>query len=195
MKDGVQGHVAIGLTGGGAHYRPAWFQQSEGTMSIAGSRRDVIDLFNAHLADEEDLRTPVKRATASPRWMSLKRSSPRAAHEKARAVVASPGHRSLASGTGERNLLLVLDESPETKRAVTYVIRVLGRRRGFRVCIAYILPEPHPRFLENGGAGIPRPRNGSRHPSMPNGGNGSPNISRRPDASSTRRTRRFVRRA
>lgn len=102
-----------------------------------------------------NIRRPLKRAIASPRRMSLKGSFPRAARGNARAIVTSPGHRSLASGAGERSLLLVLDESPEAKRAVAYVGSVLGRRRGFRVCIAYILPELPPRFLENGGAGDP----------------------------------------
>lgn len=53
-------------------------------------------------------------------------------------------------------LLVVVDNSPASIRAVTYVARILGGRRGFRVCLAHTLPSPPARMLEFGGAEDPR---------------------------------------
>ncbi len=39
-------------------------------------------------------------------------------------------------------LLVVVDESPATKRALEYVAQVASRRRDFRVCLAHTLPSP-----------------------------------------------------
>ena len=36
-------------------------------------------------------------------------------------------------------LLVVVDESPATKRALEYVAQVASRRRDFRVCLAHTL--------------------------------------------------------
>ena len=60
-----------------------------------------------------------------------------------------------AEDTTDR-LLLVVDESPGTKRAVNYVAKMIGRRRGFHVCLLYLLPPLPPELLEFGGAENPR---------------------------------------
>ena len=49
-------------------------------------------------------------------------------------------------------LLVVVDESPATKRALEYVARVAFRRRDFRVCLAHTLPSPPPELVELRGA-------------------------------------------
>ncbi|MGD0264180.1 MAG: hypothetical protein ABSD47_04375 [Candidatus Methylomirabilota bacterium] len=51
--------------------------------------------------------------------------------------------------------LLVIDESEGTKRAVMYVARMVGRRRGFWLCLGHILPLLPPQLLEFGGAENP----------------------------------------
>lgn len=53
-------------------------------------------------------------------------------------------------------LLVVVDESLGTKRAVDYVARMLGRRRGFHVCLLHLLPPLPPELLEFGGAESPQ---------------------------------------
>lgn len=104
-----------------------------------GSSPDVVDLFNAQLADEEDLRTQPKAPPGPPR------NGPRARTRRAR-----------RSTVGERGILVVLDESEVASHAVTYVGRLLGRHRGFRVCVAYVLPELPSGLLEHGGTSDPR---------------------------------------
>ncbi len=53
-------------------------------------------------------------------------------------------------------LLVVVDESSSSKRAVEYVARMLARRRGFQICLAcFLLPLP-PMLLEFGGAEDPQ---------------------------------------
>jgi nucleotide-binding universal stress UspA family protein len=52
-------------------------------------------------------------------------------------------------------ILLVIDESEGTKRAVMYVARMVGRRRGFWLCLGHILPLVPPQLLEFGGAENP----------------------------------------
>jgi nucleotide-binding universal stress UspA family protein len=49
-------------------------------------------------------------------------------------------------------ILVVVDETPATKRALEYVARLASRRRGFRVCLAHALPAPPPEFVELRGA-------------------------------------------
>jgi nucleotide-binding universal stress UspA family protein len=49
-------------------------------------------------------------------------------------------------------LLVVVDESPETKRALEYVAQVASRRRDFRVCLAHTLASPPPELVEFKGA-------------------------------------------
>lgn len=52
-------------------------------------------------------------------------------------------------------ILLAIDESEGTKRAVMYVARMVGRRRGFWLCLGHILPLLPPQLLEFGGAENP----------------------------------------
>jgi nucleotide-binding universal stress UspA family protein len=49
-------------------------------------------------------------------------------------------------------LLVVVDESPATKRALEYVAQVASRSQGFRVCLAHALPAPPPELVELRGA-------------------------------------------
>ena len=49
-------------------------------------------------------------------------------------------------------LLVVVDESPATKRALEYVAHVVSRRRDFRICLAHALPSPPPELVEFRGA-------------------------------------------
>jgi nucleotide-binding universal stress UspA family protein len=49
-------------------------------------------------------------------------------------------------------LLVVVDNSLASMRAVTYVAQILGGRRGFRICLAHTLPSPPARMIEFGGA-------------------------------------------
>ncbi len=45
-------------------------------------------------------------------------------------------------------LLVVVDESRPAKHAVAYVARMVGRRKGFRLCLAHVLPPFPPALLE-----------------------------------------------
>jgi nucleotide-binding universal stress UspA family protein len=49
-------------------------------------------------------------------------------------------------------LLVVVDESPATKRALEYVAQVASRRRDFQICLAHALPSPPPELVEFRGA-------------------------------------------
>src|SRR6202051_5081964 len=49
-------------------------------------------------------------------------------------------------------LLVVVDESRATKRALEYVSQVASRRLDFRVCLAHALPSPPPELVEFRGA-------------------------------------------
>jgi len=49
-------------------------------------------------------------------------------------------------------LLVVVDESPATKRALEYVAQVASRHRDFRICLAHALPSPPPELVEFRGA-------------------------------------------
>jgi len=49
-------------------------------------------------------------------------------------------------------LLVVVDESRATKRALEYVAQVTSRRQDFRVCLAHALPSPPPELVEFRGA-------------------------------------------
>ena len=53
-------------------------------------------------------------------------------------------------------LLVVVDNSLASMRAVAYVAQILGGRRGFRVCLAHTLPSPPARMMEFGGAEDPQ---------------------------------------
>ena len=49
-------------------------------------------------------------------------------------------------------LLVLVDESPASKRAVSYVARMVGRRRGFQLCLAHLLPPLPAGLMEFRGA-------------------------------------------
>jgi nucleotide-binding universal stress UspA family protein len=51
-----------------------------------------------------------------------------------------------------RKLLVVVDESPATKKALQYVAQIVGRRKDFRICLAHSLHEPPPELVELRGA-------------------------------------------
>ncbi len=53
-------------------------------------------------------------------------------------------------------LLVVVDHSLASMRAVAYVAQILGGRRGFRVCLAHTLPSPPARMMEFGGSEDPQ---------------------------------------
>jgi hypothetical protein len=52
---------------------------------------------------------------------------------------------------GDTKLLIVVDKSLASMRAVSYVARLLGGRRGFRICLAHTLPRPPAEMLGFGG--------------------------------------------
>ncbi len=54
------------------------------------------------------------------------------------------------------HLLLVIDESPGSLRAVEYTGNLLRRRQGFRIHLLHLLPPLPPELLEFGGAEDPR---------------------------------------
>ena len=41
-----------------------------------------------------------------------------------------------------RNILIAVDDSQNAQRAVTYVGRLLGGIRGFKVTVLHVIPEP-----------------------------------------------------
>ena len=64
------------------------------------------------------------------------------------------------------NLMVIVDESPATRRAVDYVTRMIGCQRGFHVYLLHLLPPLPAELLEFGGAEIPRKKEtASRTPS------------------------------
>ena len=57
-------------------------------------------------------------------------------------------------------ILVVVDKSLASMRAVTYVARVLGGRRGFRICLAHTLPSLPAAMMEFAVRKIPGRKNG-----------------------------------
>jgi nucleotide-binding universal stress UspA family protein len=53
-------------------------------------------------------------------------------------------------------LLVVVDNSLASRRAVAYVGQILGGRRGFRICLAHTLPSAPAGVTEFGGAEDPK---------------------------------------
>lgn len=53
-------------------------------------------------------------------------------------------------------LLVVLDESVASRRTVAYMARMVGRRRGLRLCLAHVLPPLPPGLLEAAGSEDPK---------------------------------------
>lgn len=56
----------------------------------------------------------------------------------------------------DTSLLVVLDGSAASKRAVKYVGKVVGNRRGIRICLLDVLPPLPSELLEHGGSENPR---------------------------------------
>ena len=56
----------------------------------------------------------------------------------------------------QERFLVVVDESPGSKRALDYGGRVLGGRRNFAIILLHLLPPLPPELLEFGGAENPR---------------------------------------
>jgi len=52
----------------------------------------------------------------------------------------------------ETRILLAIDDSPASIRAVTYAAHLVGRRRGFRFCVVHVLPPFPAHLLEHGGS-------------------------------------------
>lgn len=52
-------------------------------------------------------------------------------------------------------ILIAVDDSEVSHRAVDYVAMMIGRRRGFRVYLFHILPSYPPELLEHGGSENP----------------------------------------
>lgn len=57
-----------------------------------------------------------------------------------------------------RMLLLVVDETQASKRAVAYVANIVSRQRDLRICLVHIVPRLPPRSLEFRGAQDPHER-------------------------------------
>jgi nucleotide-binding universal stress UspA family protein len=55
----------------------------------------------------------------------------------------------------ETRLLVVLDDSAASRRAVKYVGKFVGKRRGFHICLVHVLPPLPPVLLEHGGSEDP----------------------------------------
>jgi nucleotide-binding universal stress UspA family protein len=55
----------------------------------------------------------------------------------------------------DTNLLVVLDDSAASRRAVKYVSKFIGRRMGFRICLVHVLAPLPPELLEHGGSEDP----------------------------------------
>lgn len=49
-------------------------------------------------------------------------------------------------------LLLVVDETHASQRAVAYVAGIVGRQRGLRICLVHIVPRLPPKTLDSRGA-------------------------------------------
>lgn len=54
-----------------------------------------------------------------------------------------------------RNILIAVDDSEATNRAVAYVAMMIGGKRGFRVRLVHVLPPLPPELMEFGGAENP----------------------------------------
>ena len=55
----------------------------------------------------------------------------------------------------DTRLLVVLDDSAASKRAVKYVGKFVGKRTGFRICLLHVLPPMPSELLEHGGSENP----------------------------------------
>ena len=55
----------------------------------------------------------------------------------------------------DSRILVVLDDSDASLRAVRYVAEFVGRRRQFRICLVHVLPPLPPVLREHGGSSDP----------------------------------------
>jgi nucleotide-binding universal stress UspA family protein len=55
----------------------------------------------------------------------------------------------------DTRLLIIIDESAASERAVEYVGKFVGKRRGFHICLVHVLSPLPPELLEHGGAEDP----------------------------------------
>ncbi|MDE3110157.1 MAG: universal stress protein [Acidobacteriota bacterium] len=55
----------------------------------------------------------------------------------------------------DTRLLIALDDSHASRRAVKYVAKFVGRRKGFRICLVHVLRPLPPELLEHGGSEDP----------------------------------------
>jgi nucleotide-binding universal stress UspA family protein len=55
----------------------------------------------------------------------------------------------------DTRLLLALDGSDASRRAVKYVAKFVARRKGFRICLVHVLGPLPPELLEHGGSEDP----------------------------------------
>lgn len=54
-----------------------------------------------------------------------------------------------------KEILIVLDDSPSSWRAVQYAARIMEKSKGFRICLVHLLPSFPPALLEHGGSQNP----------------------------------------
>jgi nucleotide-binding universal stress UspA family protein len=52
----------------------------------------------------------------------------------------------------DTRLMILVEESPASKRAVEYVGKLVSRRKGFHVCLVHAVPSVPPELLEFGGS-------------------------------------------
>jgi nucleotide-binding universal stress UspA family protein len=55
----------------------------------------------------------------------------------------------------DTRILIAIDDSAASRRAVKYVGKFVGQRRGFRICLVHVLPPLPPELLEHGGSEVP----------------------------------------
>src|ERR1700720_426593 len=55
----------------------------------------------------------------------------------------------------DTSLLVILDDSAASKRAVKYVGKIVGKRKGIRIFLLHVLPPLPPELVEHGGAENP----------------------------------------
>jgi hypothetical protein len=48
----------------------------------------------------------------------------------------------VAPAPPDTGVLIVIDQSPASHRVLTYVVRILGRRRGLRLCLLHVAAPP-----------------------------------------------------
>ena len=62
----------------------------------------------------------------------------------------------MTSRVASTGLLVIVDESEAFRHTLQYLSVLVGKRRGFRICLGYMLPSLPTELLEFGGAEDPR---------------------------------------